>query len=210
MMRAFAFVFAVAIFGVITATRAGDATSAPSAAVSTNTTIGTNAPSISPRDFLLSDLRTLHMDVPAIWKDSLSTANTMGTAVDNILFLPRDHSDYAVVIAAIHVNAVAAAAFDVQSNLVAVAQSEVGNAVEPLPEVHTLKIAGMDGAWLRLTDEHVSVADHRPGEYKYLTMGYLRADSLVLSLRIVSNVPDGKDEALALAMLKSARLTGSQ
>jgi hypothetical protein len=178
---------------------------------STSKAGATNATAIStatePKDYLLPDFGTLHLDVPQAWSDTFNSTTMLGTPVDTVQFAPRDHSDYAVLVQAIHMKPGAADNFDVKTNLTAVAHQELGDSVELLPEIHDLKSPRMEGAWFRLTDQHVPDTNPKPGDYKYLTQGYAKVDGLVLSFRVVSNRAAGNEQSLALDMIRSARLS---
>jgi hypothetical protein len=183
----------------------------PSPAGGTNSAGASPPPAVSaanePKDYLLPDLGTLRLDVPKGWNDSYNSTTMLDTSVDTVQFVPRDHSDYVVLIQAIHMKPGAADNFDVKTNLTTVAQHELGNSVELLPDIHDLKSPRMEGAWIRLTDQHVSATNPKPGEYKYLTQGYAKVNGLVLSFRVVSNRADGNEQSLALDMIRSARLS---
>ena len=176
------------------------ATNPPTAAVPATTEL---------KDYLLPDLGTMHLDVPKGWNDTFNSTTMLDTPVDTVQFVPRDHSDYVVLIQAIHMKPGAADDFDVKTNLTNVAQHELGNSVELLPDIHDLKSPRMEGAWFRLADQHVSDTNPKPGDYKYLTQGYAKVNGLVLSFRVVSNRADGNEQSLALDMIRSARLSPS-
>ena len=130
----------------------GDSTSQTGA---TNSAGANPPPAISaatePKDYPLPDLGTLHLDVPKGWSDSFNSTTMLDTPVDTVQFVPRDHhGDYVVLIQAIHMKPGAADNFDVKTNLANVAQHELGNSVELLPDIHDLKSPRMEGAWFRL------------------------------------------------------------
>jgi hypothetical protein len=68
----------------------------------------------------------------------------------------------------------------------------------------------VSGSYLTLTDKNVPVVNPKPGEFKYLTLGYAKLSPTILAFRVVSNRPGPEDTDAGVELIKSARLTGAK
>jgi hypothetical protein len=162
---------------------------------------------VTTNDYALPELGTLHLAVPKAWQDSFKKTIVSGTRVDEFRFQPRDGSDFNVLISAVHMFPASAAQFDPRDVLQEAAAKELPGAVEKVADIRNLTGPEVKGCYFSLTDAKASASAPKPGEYKYLTLGYAKLGTLVLNLRVVSNRASGDEKAAVLEMIRSARLT---
>jgi hypothetical protein len=158
-------------------------------------------------DYALPEVGTLHVVAPKAWRDSFNKTIVMGTRADEIKFEPREGHDYALILVAVHMKLANARDFDTRSALEELVKPMLPGTVEKTADIHDFTGPKTTGSYLSLTDSTVSATDHKPDEFKYLTMSYAKLDTLVLTLRLVSNNAHGEEKAAALEMIKSATLT---
>ncbi len=158
-----------------------------------------------PRDYPLSDLGVLHLTVPLGWRDSTEKQTAQDTAVDVLKFVPSGDTNFVLLVQAIHMKPGEAETFNIKGTLALVAQRELGNSVEMQPEIHDFRGVQASGSYEDLEDQNP-----KPGEYRYLTLGYASMPRLVLYFRIISHHRVESQQAEALEVIKSARISLAQ
>ncbi len=174
--------------------------------VDASTTATAKSPGITTNDYALPEVGTLHLAVPQSWQASFKKTIVMGTRADEVHFQPREGNDYAAMVVAVHMTPASARDFNTREVLMEAAKSELPGAVEKTADIHDLTGPEVSGNYFSLTDGKISADKPKPGEYKYLTVGYAKLGDLVLILRVVSN-RNGEEKAQALEMIRMARLT---
>jgi hypothetical protein len=160
------------------------------------------------KDYPLPEVGTLHLAVPKTWRDSFKKTLEAGSRVDELKFLPAEGSNYVVMVYAIHMlDGRKVREFDPKSVVLESVKEELKGSVETTPEVHNFSGPNVTGSYLSLTDKSISGDSPKAGEFKYLTTGYAKLGTLILSFRVLSNRPGGEEKSAALEMVKSARLT---
>lgn len=162
------------------------------------------------KDYPLPEVGTLHLAVPKTWRDSFKKTIEAGSRVDELKFLPAEGSNFVVMVYAIHMlDAGKVREFDTKSVVVESVKEELKASVEKTPEVRNFSGPEVTGSYLTLTDKSISDNSPKAGEFKYLTHGYAKLGTLILSFRVLSNRPNGEEKAAAVEMVRTARLTAA-
>ncbi len=152
------------------------------------------------RRFPLPDHGFLHLAVPADWQDQLRQPPER--LPPTIAFRPRRGPAFDILITPIwpmRQDVAPSTAAQLRKMVEQTAEQMKPMAVEKHIEVVELRGTNGIGYYYVATDKAP-----KPGEYKYLTQGMLRVDSLLVTFTILTN--DGQNDVVAdaLAMLRSA------
>ncbi len=90
---------------------------------------------------------------------------------------------------------------EVRANVEQSAQNMLPQAVEKTFKIEELKGKEIMGYYFTLTDKAP-----KPGEWKYMTQGMAKLQSLLIFFTILDNRPDAPERTVALDMLRQARV----
>ncbi|HWY77693.1 MAG TPA: hypothetical protein VN281_18890 [Verrucomicrobiae bacterium] len=172
----------------------------------TTTRLAVRASAVTTNEYQLPAVGTLHLVVPSDWGGTFKKTIVMGTRADEIQFQPKNADGFAVMVTAVHMNPESARDFNTKEVLTEAVQKELPDSVEKTADIHGLNGPEVKGHYLSLTDATMSAKDAKPGQYKYVTTGYAKLGSLVLILRVGSNL-NGDEKFQALELVRTARLT---
>ena len=161
---------------------------------------------VTTNDYVLSEVGTLHLEVPVDWNGSFRKTIVMGTRADEFQFQPRTGGGFAAMVVAVHMNPASARDFNTKEVLAEAAQKELPDSAEKTLDIHALAGPEVKGHYLSLTDATMSATDAKPGQYKYVTTAYGKLRDVVLILRLGSN-RNGDEKAQAIELIQTARLT---
>ena len=171
---------------------------ASSAKVQTNTVA---------KEYSLPELGTLHLQIPAAWKESFQKTIVLGSRVDEINLSPREGAPGQILLQIFHMREPSLVLnFDTRKAVAEVAAKELDGSDTTSLDIQTFSGGEVSGSYVTLEDPHVSTTDPKPGEFRFLTQAYAKFGPALLGLRMVSNTNDPAVVQAVLNVVKSARL----
>lgn len=186
------------------ASQAAETNNSSSKAASTNS----SATTVTQKEMTIPGKGSLRLTFPNNWQNSSEEVRQLGVPVQRLEFHPADGADFAILLEIIPVDMEKARELNTRDTLMRPGQMELANSVEKELNIQDFKGEEAIGSYFTLTDKKLAgTAQPPPGEFKYVTQGCAKLEDLILSFRVVSNQPPGKEKTAALDMVKTACLT---
>ena len=170
---------------------------------------GVSALPLATKSYPMGAPGWLTFTYPATWKEELIRLREYQTnrssTYDAIKFTPTNSESCVFLVELVPVNQTNAAHVDLKQLLLAQGRGELTNSVETALEIRDVKGGETSGCYFRVTDRRWNNTPPPSGEFKYLTQGYARLGSMVLSFRLVAD--DAASETEALEVIRTARIT---
>jgi hypothetical protein len=154
--------------------------------------------------YVLGTNGTLYLALPPGWKDSPRRVQGTDGLHNAFIFTPADTNEFNLMIVVFAVSEKHASADEMKNSLLQSGERGLTNCVETSLTLRDLAAGEASGAYFRVTDRHVTAAKPAPGEFKYMTRGFVVLEPLVLTFDLYSNDAD-QDEPAALKVLREAR-----
>jgi len=164
------------------------------------------ASALTEKEFAVKEAGTLHLVFPKTWTNSAPRTVKADKPFQSIIFTPPNGNDFAVMLEIITVGTDQAKNLDTKSVLAKAGQQELAHAVEKSLDIQNFEGIQTTGSYFTITDKDLTITRPLPDTFKYLTQGYAKLGSVVLSFRLVSNQPAGPEKKEVLDMIKTARL----
>lgn len=157
------------------------------------------------RAFSLPSHGTLQLKVPKSWQSKVS--QSPGEPSPSIVFFPQGKPAFLVLLSPIRAarpDVVLSGPAEVRKNVEQAAELARPHAVEKAIQVRELKGPSIAGYYFQVTDKAP-----KPDEYKYMTQGMARLDTLLVTFTALTN--DGQEHVSAqmISLLESAGHTGA-
>ena len=154
--------------------------------------------------YVLGTNGTLYLAVPPGWKDTATRVSGTDGLHDAFIFTPADTNQFNFMIVVFSHSGKHAGAGELKNSLLQNAERGMTNFVETSLTLQDLTGREATGAYYRVTDRRLVATKPAPGDFKYLTRGYVVIEPMVLTFDLVSNDAD-RDEPAAIEVLKGAR-----
>jgi hypothetical protein len=119
-------------------------------------------------------------------------------------FRPKDGDAFALIVNVNNVGQTNVERLDIHAELQKAWEAQSTNAVEKSLEIHDLEGREVKACYFVMTDKNRTIAAPKQGEFLYLTQGYAKIGTLILSFRFVSNHLEA-EQGQMLDMIKTAR-----
>ncbi len=169
-------------------------------------TTGQTNGGFTTRSYDLVGVGSLQLRLPADWHDVFGRTVQLGVLVDEFNFHAQNTNEFSVAMFVDHLTVEQVRDFNCRAELAKPGNEELPGAEEKSLNLVDIAGAEFSGCYFTLTDKSVTAASARPGEYKYLTHGFVKSGSLVINFRVVSNRAEGPERGRMLEVIKTARV----
>jgi hypothetical protein len=156
------------------------------------------------RGIQVKNAGNLFLSFPASWRDALGRVSERGRWFDSMQFRPKDGDAFALIVNVNNVGQTNVERLDIHAELQKAWEAQSTNAVEKSLEIHDLEGREVKACYFVMTDKNRTIAAPKQGEFLYLTQGYAKIGTLILSFRFVSNHLEA-EQGQMLDMIKTAR-----
>ncbi len=152
----------------------------------------------------------LRLELPEGWHDKLTRSVLLGVPTDDFLLTPADTNAYAVTVSILQLTEEQVKKVDCRQELTRGSKIELAGAEEKTLPLMDIEGTTFAGAYFTLTDKSVTPGTAKPGEYRWLTQGFAKSGSLVMTFRLTSNVGGEAERNQLLNLVKTARIEPKQ
>ncbi len=129
--------------------------------------------------------------------------------IDSVIFASPTNDNFQLMVEILNVGQAAAARLVIKDALLQAGQSELTNSLEKSLDLQEFQGPQVTACYFTVTDKRYKADHPAPGDFHYLTQGYAKLGTLILSFRLVSNELS-PEKGQMLEMIKTARFENKQ